>query len=145
MQFNKNIYFMFQLMTIKKYSPLVLVCLFCFFSDVAGQNGNVLKDAVATRIVHYFNEKKYDSIYSLYTAETKKLVTPPKTREFFDKFQKQTGPIKEYSYIDEINNQSRFRAVFEKEVYWMVFGESRAEISTLYFVPYDGPTPPKKN
>lgn len=132
-------------MTIKKYSTLVLVCLICFLADVTGQASNVLKDAVAARIVHYYNEKKYDSIYTLYTAETKQLITPPKTREFFDKFQKQVGPIKEFSFIEEKDNSTKYRAVFEKEVYWMIFSEWRAEISALYFMVYDGPEPPKKN
>lgn len=132
-------------MTIKKYYSLVTVCLFCFLATVSGQTENAERESLAAMIVHYFNKNKHDSIYMLYTAETKKTVTLPKTREFFDKFHKQLGSIREYSFIEEKNYTSKYRAVFEKEIYWMIFSAWKGEVSALYFMIYDGPAPPKKD
>jgi len=129
---------------INKYSSLLLVCLLCFFASVSGQT-EASREALTTKIVHYFNGKKYDSLYSLYSAQTKKTVSAPKTREFFDKFHKQQGLLKEYSFIEATSNAAKYRAVFDKGVYWMFLSYWNGEILALYFMPYDGPTPAIKN
>lgn len=103
---------------------------------------------MAHKIVRLFNEKKYDSIYSLYTAETKKTITLPKTREFFDVFRKQEGILKKVSFIEESGIYSRYRAEFASQNYWMIFSEYLGEISAIYFMVYDGPEeikPSKRN
>lgn len=132
-----------------KRIPLFVFFVFGLLPVAWSQSSNVLKDAIAAKMVRLYNEKKYDSIYQMYSPDTKKLITLPKTREFFDKFQKQEGSIQKYTFIEEKDIYSRYRAELAKGgVYWMIFSEYRAEITSLYFMVYDGPEeirPSKRN
>jgi murein DD-endopeptidase MepM/ murein hydrolase activator NlpD len=124
----------------QKKNALILFTLLCclpFFS--LAQLENPFKAAMAAKLVKFYNEKKYDSIYSLYSPETKKLLSLPKTREFFDGFYKLAGPIKEYVFIEDLNEFSRYKASCTKGDYWMIFSEHRAMIGALYYMVYDGP------
>ncbi len=105
-----------------------------------GQKVSSKEDSPADRIVGYYNQEKYDSIFLMFSQEMKESLPLNKTKVFFEQLQQDAGHIEKYQFITTKETASRYRANFQNTVLWLDISQNKyGKIDGLLFSPYDGP------
>ena len=105
-----------------------------------GREKETAPASLPDRFARYYNEKKYDSIFYLFSQEMKESLPLNKNRDFFSQLQQDAGSLEKYPFISRKENFARHRAEFTNAVLWMDFSQNQyGKIDGLLFSAYDGP------
>ncbi len=104
----------------------------------AGKNAETV--SLPDRFAAYYNEKKYDSIFYLFSQKMKASLPLNETRDFFSQLQQDAGRLEKYPFVNRNKTFVRHRAEFTNAVFWMDISQNQyGKIDGLLFTAYDGP------
>lgn len=96
--------------------------------------------SLTERFAVYYNEKKYDSLFYLFSQEMKESLPLNSTRDFFSQLQQDAGLLEKYTFLNRKETFARYRADFTNAVLWMDISQNPyGKIDGLLFTAYDGP------
>ncbi len=117
------------------FIPILLILHSC-----GGQNDPAKEDAVAQRIVDYYNRKSYDSIFNMFSQEMRNALPLNKTRDFFSQLHKDAGLLTKFTFVTRKENFDRHKAEFTNTVLWFDISQNQfGKIDGLLFTPYNVP------
>lgn len=119
---------------------LFLPSLFFILLSCNGQKEPAKEGSTADKLVSYYNNKHYDSIFYLFDPEMKEALPLDKTKEFFTQMRQDAGAIVKHEFIEKKQTASRYKTDFSNMVLWMTISQNeKNEVNGLLFNEYDGP------
>lgn len=129
------------LQNLYNYIKSLLFYLFLFFIMACdAQKKDIEKKSIADKVVSYYNNKQYDSVFYAFSPEMKGALPLQSTRDFFEGMYKDGGMLKKIELIENKENFDKYRADFDKGIYWLNISQNKeGKIAGLYITEYDGP------
>ncbi len=115
-------------------------CLFVVMLSCDGQTETPKKNFLPGKLVDYYNQKQYDSIFFLFSPDMKTALPAEQTKAFFSQLQEDAGNIRSYEFKDKKESYDRYKAYFSKGIYWLSISQNAmGKIEGLYVTEYDSP------
>jgi hypothetical protein len=92
-----------------------------------------------SQFVDYYNNKKYDSIFYLFSTDMRAALPLETTVAFFSQLQVDAGKIKKLELIETEGLFTQYKTNFEKGLFLLKISLTAKEINGLQVTPYDEP------
>ena len=118
-----------------KYPFLFALCCLCITGTCLAQNQ--AQNTTANKILGYYNAAHYDSIWQLFSGESKPKIPQDKTIEFFASVQSKYGNIMKATYDHNKGHIATYKLNFENGVLALNFGLDKDQmLNGLTITPY---------
>ena len=89
------------------------------------------------KVVRFYNDKQYDSIFSLFSVEMKAALPADKTTEFFSGLAAQAGLIKNTAFKNTAGGYQQYKTIFENGTLLMsISSNENGQINGFFIKPY---------
>lgn len=116
---------------------LILFAPLFFFISSCAQPGIIKPKTLTDKFIDLYNQKLYDSVFNLFSAEMKAALPLDKTIEFFSNLQSQAGAIEKYEFKKMKQSYFQYKTKFTNTVFMLSISEDASgKINGLFVAPY---------